>query len=136
MKYYVMLDREARGDEPVFDLKISELFAMQDKIQDKMKDKWLTRIPENGHFQLLYMFEEMGEIAAIIKKRGDKAIVDDEKVRSSFVEELSDTMMYFINLMACYGVSVEEFSGAFIKKHEKNMQRDFEKEHEEYLSGR
>ncbi|MCL2365087.1 MAG: nucleotide pyrophosphohydrolase [Defluviitaleaceae bacterium] len=115
------------------DLKISDLIAMQNALQYKMKDKWLSITPENGHFSLLWMFEEMGELVAIIKKRGDNAIMKDEAVREAFVEELTDTLMYFTDLMTCYGVSAEELSTAFVKKHDKNMRRDFVKEHENYL---
>jgi len=118
----------------MLDLKIGELIAMQNKLQNRMKDKWRPLTPENGHFKLLWMFEEMGEIVAIIKKRGDNAIMADEMVRSAFVEELSDTLMYFIDLMVCYGVSAEELSEAFAIKHEKNMHRDFVTEHKKYLS--
>jgi hypothetical protein len=80
------------------------------------------------------MFEEMGEIVAIIKKRGENAIMQDETVRSAFTEELSDVLMYFVDLMLCYGVSAEELSNAFTIKHEKNMSRDFITEHKNYLS--
>ena len=107
---------------------------MQDALQNRMKDKWTPIIPENGHFSLLWMFEEMGELVAIIKKRGSDAIMNDEAVRLGFVEELSDTLMYFIDLMTCFDVSAEELSEAFVRKHEKNMQRDFVTEHENYLN--
>ena len=117
------------------DLKISELVAMQNALQNRMKENWLQIIPKNGHFSLLWMFEEMGELVAIIKKRGYSGIMDDKTVRSAFVEELSDTLMYFIDLMTCYRVSAEELSGAFISKHEKNMRRDFVTEHKKYLHG-
>ena len=116
------------------DLKISELMAMQDDLQDRMKGEWLSIIPENGHFSLLWMFEEMGELIAIIKKRGGDAIMDDEAVRAAFVEELADVLMYFVDLMTCYGVTAGELSEAFTAKHEKNMRRDFVAEHKEYLS--
>ena len=115
------------------DLKISELIAMQTELQNRMKNKWRPLIPENGHFKLLWMFEEMGEVIAIIKKRGDNAIMDDEAVRAAFIEELSDTLMYFIDVLACYGISTDELSNSFIKKHEKNMKRDFIAEHKVYL---
>ena len=114
------------------DLKISDLINMQDSLQDKMKDKWLPIIPENGHFSLLWMFEEMGEIVAIIKKRGYNAVMDDEKLRAAFVEELADTLMYFIDLTTCFGVSAQELSRAYIEKYEKNMRRDFITEHEQF----
>ena len=116
------------------DLKISQLIAMQDALQNRMKDEWLAITPENGHFSLLWMFEEMGEVVSIIKKRGNNAIMKDEKVRTAFVEELSDTLMYFIDLMSCYDVSADELSKAFIAKHDKNMKRDFVTEHNEYLA--
>jgi NTP pyrophosphatase (non-canonical NTP hydrolase) len=94
----------------------------------------LPIIPENGHFLLLWMFEEMGEIVAIVKKRGNNAVMKDETVRAAFIEELSDVLMYFIDMMTCYGVSAEELSEAFTKKHEKNMRRDFATEHKKYLN--
>lgn len=60
--------------------------------------------------------------------------MSDGTVRTAFVEELCDVLMYFTDLMTCYGVSTAELSNAFIAKHEKNMQRDFVTEHENYLS--
>ena len=115
------------------DLKISELIEMQNALQSRMKDKWLRISPQNGHFSLLWMYEEMGEIVAIIKKRGDDAIMKDDTVRAAFVEELSDALMYFVDLMSSYSVSAEELSQAFVMKHEKNMNRDFVTEHKKYL---
>ncbi|MDR1703153.1 MAG: nucleotide pyrophosphohydrolase [Clostridiales bacterium] len=117
------------------DLKISELISMQNALQDRMKGKWTPITPENGHLSLLWMYEELGEIVAIIKKRGYRAIMDDTAVREAFVEELSDALMYFMDMMTCYGVSADELSGAFAAKHEKNMRRDFVTEHKQYLSG-
>lgn len=107
---------------------------MQNALQERMKDKWTPIVPENGHLSLLWMFEEMGELVAIVKKRGGDAIMNDETVRTGFVEELSDTLMYFVDLMTCFDVSAEELSTAFVNKHEKNMQRDFVTEHENYLT--
>jgi NTP pyrophosphatase (non-canonical NTP hydrolase) len=123
-----------KGRNTMKDLKISEIVAMQNALQNRMRDKWLPIIPENGHFLLLWMFEEMGEIVAIVKKRGNNAIMKDETVRAAFIEELSDVLMYFIDMMTCYGVSAEELSEAFTKKHEKNMRRDFATEHKKYLN--
>jgi NTP pyrophosphatase (non-canonical NTP hydrolase) len=120
-------------EAPMPDLKISELISMQNELQARMKDKWTPIIPENGHFSLLWMYEELGEIVAIIKKRGHGAIMKDETVRAAFVEELSDALMYFVDTMTCYGVSAEELSEAFTSKHQKNMSRDFVTEHKDYL---
>ena len=57
----------------------------------------------------------------------------DKTVRAAFIEELSDTLMYFTDLMTCYGVTTNELSEAFVAKHNKNMQRDFVTEHDNYL---
>ena len=119
----------------MLNLSLGELANMQNELQNRMKDKWLPIIPDNGHLKLLWMYEEMGEIVAIVKKRGSSAIMEDETVRAAFVEELSDVLMYYIDLMACFGVSPEELSKAYMAKHEKNMQRDFVAEHNDYLSG-
>lgn len=116
------------------DLKISELIAMQNALQNRMKGHWLPMHPENGHYSLLWMYEEMGELVAIIKKRGHQAIMEEDGVRSAFVEELADALMYFTDLMACYDVSADELSSAFVAKHQKNMHRDFVTEHRSYLS--
>jgi len=115
------------------DLKITDLIAMQTALQTRMEGKWTPITPENGHFSLLWMYEELGEVVAIIKKRGSEAIMDDETVRGAFVEELADVLMYYVDLMNCYGVSAGELSKAFTAKHEKNMQRDFVTEHKDYL---
>ncbi len=117
------------------DLKISELIAMQDELQARMKGKWTPIVPENGHFSLLWMYEELGEVVAIIKKRGHEAIMTDTAVRAAFVEELTDVLMYYTDLMTCFGVPAGELSQAFIAKHERNMRRDFVSEHQKYLSG-
>jgi len=115
-------------------LSINELIEMQNALQKRMEGKWMPVTSENGHFSLLWMYEELGEVVAIIKKRGNTAIMNDEAVRSAFVEELADVLMYYVDLMTCFGVSAEELSGAFTEKHEKNMRRDFVTEHKEYLN--
>ena len=115
-------------------LSINELIQMQNELQKRMKDKWLPIAPENGHFSLLWMYEELGEVVAIIKKRGNDAIMEDEAVRSAFVEELVDVLMYYVDLMTCFNVTSDEISQAFIAKHQKNMHRDFIAEHAKYLS--
>ena len=115
-------------------LTLQDMIAMQDALQARMAGKWTPIVPENGHFSLLWMYEELGEIVAIIKKRGNRAIMDDEKVRATFVEEMADVMMYYVDLMTCFGVSAGEMSDAFVAKHEKNMKRDFVREHEGYLN--
>ncbi|ERI91843.1 hypothetical protein HMPREF1982_02886 [Clostridiales bacterium oral taxon 876 str. F0540] len=116
------------------DLKLSEIMSMQQELQEKYKGKWAPLSVENGRSCFLWMIEEMGEAIAIIKKRGEQAIMDDSEVRQAFVEELVDVMMFYSDALACYGITSNELSEAFIKKHSKNMGRDFLTEHKEYLN--
>lgn len=117
------------------DLKISEIMSMQKELQEKYKGKWEPLSVENGRSCLLWMIEEMGEAIAIIKKRGENDIMNDDTVRQAFVEELVDVMMFYSDALICYGVTPDELSDAFVKKHSKNMSRDFIKEHRNYLRG-
>lgn len=115
------------------DLKLSEIMAMQQELQEKYKGKWTPLSVEYGRSCLLWMIEEMGEAIAIIKKRGDRDIMNDSAVREAFIEELVDVMMFYNDTLACYEITADELSKAFVKKHLKNMGRDFIVEHKTYL---
>ena len=39
------------------------------------------------------------------------------------VEEMADTLMFFIDTMACMQVSADELAGAYREKHERNIKR-------------
>ena len=111
------------------DLKISEMLLMQKELFEPHKDKWPPMEPEAGRNFLLFMVEEMGEAIAIIKKKGDKAIMDDKKVRAAFCEEMADVLMYYNDTLLRYGVTAEEISNAYLEKHAKNMGRDYSEEY-------
>lgn len=115
------------------DLKLSEIMSMQKELQEKYKGKWTPLSVENGRNCLLWMIEEMGEAISIIKKRGEADIMNNAAIRAEFVEELVDVMMFYNDALICYGITSEELSDAFTKKHLKNMNRDFIREHKEYL---
>jgi NTP pyrophosphatase (non-canonical NTP hydrolase) len=118
------------------DLKLSEIMSMQKELHEKYKGKWSPLSVENGRSCLLWMIEEMGEAISIIKKRGENAIMNDETVRAAFVEELVDMMMFYNDALICYGITPNELSEAFVKKHLKNMGRDFIHEHKSYLNSK
>lgn len=117
------------------DLKISEMLEMQKELFEPHKDEWPPMQPEAGRNFLLFMVEEMGEAIAIIKKKGDRAIMDNEAVRSAFCEEMADVLMYYNDTLLRYGISPEEISKAYIEKHERNMGRDYSGEYEKKYSG-
>lgn len=100
-----------------------EMQEIQRQLQEKYKDKWERLSPQLGRDQLLWLLIELGEVADIIKKDGDGKIMEDKKVRTHFIEEMADVMMYFNDVMLCYGISVEELKSVYLEKHQRNMKR-------------
>ena len=112
------------------DLTISRLMEMQKALYTLHQDTWSPMKPQYGRNFLLWMVEEMGEVISIIKKKGDKAIAGDPAVRAAFLEEMSDVLMYNMDTLLRYGVTPEELSDAYTKKHLRNMGRDYGAEYQ------
>lgn len=102
---------------------LNEMNIIQKQLQEKYKDKWGGLSPDKGRNQLLWMMIEVGEAADIIKKNGDSHIMNDEETRNHFLEELSDVLMYFNDVMLCYSITSEEIKKVYLEKHNKNMER-------------
>ena len=47
------------------------------------------------------MVEEIGEVIAILKKKGSTAIAEDPAVREAFLGEMADVLMYFTTMFFC-----------------------------------
>ena len=109
----------------LYDLRISDMMKMQQELWEINKDKWTAIEPQYGRNYLLWMVEEMGEAISIIKKKGDNAIMANENVRAAFLEELSDILMYYIEVLRRYNITSCEISQAFICKHNQNMKRNY-----------
>ena len=105
------------------DFGINEMQEMQKRLQNKYKNIWEPITPENGKNKLLWMIGEIGEVIDIIKKNGDLKACSDTKLRENLIEELADVLMYYNDVMLCYGISVDELKQSYIKKFEKNMKR-------------
>ncbi len=118
------------------ELSISEMMKLQRELYALHKHEWAPREPEYGKEHILYMIEEIGETIAILKKKGNAAVLEDEAVRAAFLEELADIMMYYVDVLLCYHVTPEELSDSFAAKHRRNMQRNYAKEYKEkYQNG-
>ena len=115
------------------DLTLSEIMNMQKELQDKHKGKWTPLTPEYGRSSLLWMVEELGEVVSVIKKRGENAVMTDSLVREAFIEEFVDVLMFMNDALMCYEITAEELSESFIKKHAKNMGRNWEEEDAKYI---
>ena len=105
---------------------LSDLMDMQHALFAKHKHEWLPHAPESGRSYLLWSVEELGEMIAIIKKKGDEAIVANPAVRAHFVEEAADVLMYLMDTLDCYGITGEDLSDAYAAKFARNMQRDWQ----------
>ncbi len=105
------------------DFSINEMLDMQKRLQDKYKDKWETLSPEVGKHQLLWMIGEIGEVIDIVKKHGGIKASEDVELRKNLVEEMADVLMYYNDVMICYGISADELKQAYIAKFERNMTR-------------
>lgn len=105
------------------DFSINEMQEMQKALQDKYKHKWRPLCVEQGQNQLLWMIGEIGEVIDIIKKNGGEKACGDSGIRSCLVEEMADVLMYYNDVLLCYGISAEELKKAYSEKFEKNMNR-------------
>lgn len=105
------------------DFGINEMQEMQKRLQNKYKNIWEPITPENGKNKLLWMIGEIGEVIDIIKKNGDLKACSDTKLRENLIEEMADVLMYYNDVMLCYGISANELKQSYIKKFEKNMKR-------------
>ncbi len=46
-----------------------------------------------------------------------------EELRKDLVEEMADVLMYYNDVMLCYGITADELKQAYTGKFEKNMKR-------------
>ncbi len=105
------------------DFSINEMLEMQRALQEKYKDIWEGISPEVGKNKLLWMIGEIGEVIDIIKKQGGETACKDAELREQLVEELADVLMYYNDVLLCYGISAEELKQSYAHKFEKNMER-------------
>ncbi len=105
------------------DFTINEMQEMQRNLQERYRDKWETIGPETGKNKLLWMVGEIGEVIDIVKKNGGTNACTDEKIRNDLVEEMADVLMYYNDVMLCYGISAEELKKSYSEKYKKNMGR-------------
>ncbi len=105
------------------DFTMEEMQQMQRALQEKYRSQWEPIGPETGKNKLLWMIGEVGEVAEIIKKKGHNAIMEDGDIRRHFVEEMADVLMYFNDVMLCFGIEPEELKAAYTAKFESNMTR-------------
>ena len=105
------------------DFTMHEILEMQRMLQEKYKDKWEPICPETGKNKMLWMIGEIGEVADIVKKHGHEKAVSDPQLRADLVEELADVLMYYGDIMLCFGITPEELKTSYEAKFHRNMSR-------------
>lgn len=102
---------------------IGEMQDMQKKLQEKYKHIWEPICADTGKNKLLWMIGEIGEVIDIVKKNGGEKASSDEELRKHLVEEMADVLMYYNDVMLCYGITEDELKETYVEKFEKNMKR-------------
>ena len=105
------------------DFTVNEILEMQRKLQENYKNRWEPINPETGKNKLLWMIGEIGEVIDIIKKNRAQIVMEDRELRKDLVEEMTDVLMYYGDVMLCYGITPEELKRAYTEKFERNMTR-------------
>ena len=105
------------------DFGLNEMMEMQKALQEQYRHLWKPVSPERGKDQLLWMIGEIGEVIDLVKKHDSDSLVQEEELREQLVEELADVLMYYNDILLCYGISAEELKRSYTRKFETNMKR-------------
>ncbi|NLD88257.1 MAG: nucleotide pyrophosphohydrolase [Clostridiales bacterium] len=101
----------------------NDIIDMQHTLQERYKDRWEPLNPEGSVAKLLWLVGEICEVSDIIKKNGAEAANSDPALRANIVEELADVLMYYGDVLLCFGVTSDELRDAYISKFKRNMTR-------------
>lgn len=104
-------------------LDFHDMQEMQKNLQEQYAGWWEPVDMEHGRNKMLWMLAELGEAIQVIKRHPASEIMDTGATRRDFVEELADVLMFFNDILLCYGISPEEFEQVYREKHERNMTR-------------
>ena len=105
------------------DFGINEMLEMQKALQEQYKHKWEPICPETGQNKLLWMIGEIGEVIDLVKKHSGTKVCTEETLKKDLVEEMADVLMYYNDILLCYGITAEELKLAYIEKFHRNMNR-------------
>lgn len=126
-----MIEYRKKKEAETMDLSISNMMQMQKALHALHEQEWYPLEPEYGKDTVLFMVEEIGEVIAILKKKGSNAVMEDPKVRQAFLEEMADVLMYYQDTLLRYHITADEISDAFARKHARNMGRNYTAEYME-----
>ena len=102
---------------------MDDVLDMQKELHARYGRVWEGLTPETGKHSLLWMIGEISEVADIVKKNGEEAALSTPELRAHLVEEMADVLMYYGDVMLCYGITSADLEKAYRTKHERNMNR-------------
>ena len=105
------------------DFTVDEMLEMQRRLQETYRDKWGSLSPERGKAQLLWLIAELGEAIDILKKKRTAAVMEDAETRAHFIEEMADVLMYYMDILLCYGITSDDLKQAYTEKFQRNLTR-------------
>ena len=98
-------------------------YAFKDIVYQTLIKLCVDICKRNGKNKLLWMIGEVGEVIDIVKKHGPEASDADNPEREHLIEELADVLMYYNDVLLCYGITAEELKDTYTNKFQKNMKR-------------
>lgn len=104
-------------------LDLQEMQKLQQALQERYAGWWEPVDPEHGKNKLLWMLAELGEVIQLIKRNPTDALLGQDELRHDLVEEMADVLMFFNDVLLCYGISPEEFEEIYRAKLARNMNR-------------
>ncbi len=104
-------------------LDFNEMQERQRALQERYAGWWEPVDPEHGRNKILWMLAELGEAIQIVKRKRPIDLMQQPDARHDFIEEMADVLMYFNDVMLCYGITPEEFEEIYRAKHVRNMTR-------------
>lgn len=104
-------------------LDFHDMQQMQQALQEHYAGWWEPIDAEHGKNKMLWMLAELGEAIQIVKRHSAPEMMEEGHVRHDLVEELANVMMFFNDILLCYGISPEAFEGVYRTKHQRNMTR-------------
>ena len=121
--YNLLCEIKENEETSLNEFTINEMLTMQKTLQEHYKTIWEPIGPETGQNKLLWMIGEIGEVIDIVKKNSGTKACGDTELRKDLVEELADVLMYYNDVLLCYGISAEELKKVYTEKFERNMTR-------------
>ena len=102
------------------------------KEAQEVVDQWIKEYGVRYFSELTNMTvltEEVGELARIIARRyGDQSWKaedprGEDNGKQALGEEMADVLMYYNDVLLCYGISAEELKETYTEKFHTNMKR-------------